>query len=65
MRETVDANLYSPQSGTVQGHLKKSAFKDAGKIRSDSPNKFDTLGKLTFLPLIILPATRYSPPHVE
>lgn len=46
----------------AQGHLKKSAFRDAGKIRSDSTNKFNTLGKVTFLPLIIFPATRYPQP---
>lgn len=35
----------------AQGHLNKSAFGDAGKIRSDSTDKINTLGKLMFLPL--------------
>lgn len=40
----------------AQGHLKKPAFKDAGKIRSNSTHKFNTLGTLMFLALTILPS---------
>lgn len=44
------------RSKSAQSHLKKSAFKDADKIRSDSTNKNQhDLGKLMFFSLTILP----------
>lgn len=50
------------RSKSAQSHLKKSAFKDADKIRSDSTNKNQhDLGKLMFFSLTILPL---PPPKV-